>query len=202
MPTDDKDIDQELFLESMGDVARLKTKPRVDLDKSKVKSEQLEPGLSERRRAAQAVVKEVHDPLTGDFVEAIEPTALLEFKRPGIQNGVYRTFRLGKYDIDARLDLHGLTVDQARQGIVAFVADCVKHDIRCALITHGKGIGRQPQPGLLKSCVAHWLPQIAEVMAFHSAQKHHGGVGATYVMIRKSAKKRLENQLRHQKKRS
>ncbi len=202
MPSDDKNSDQDLFLDSIGDVTRHHAKPRVDLDKNKAKPEQLEPGLSERRRAAQEISEEIHDPLSGDFVEAIDPTALLEFKRPGIQNGVYRTFRLGKYNIDARLDLHGLSVDQARQGIVGFIKDCVKHDIRCALITHGKGIGRQPQPGLLKSCVAHWLPQISEVMAFHSAQKHHGGVGATYVMIRKSAKKRLENQLRHQKKRS
>jgi len=82
--------------------------------------------------------------------------------------------------------------------IVGFIDECMQHDIRCVLINHGKGFDRQPQPGLLKSCVAHWLPQLPAVMAYHSAQKHHGGVGATYVMLRKSEKKRLENQLHQQ----
>ena len=39
---------------------------------------------------------------------------VLEFKRPGIQNGVYRKLRLGHYDIEARLDLHRFTVAEAR----------------------------------------------------------------------------------------
>jgi len=31
------------------------------------------------------------------------------------------------------------------------------------------------------------------VLAFHTAQKQHGSYGATYVMFKKSAKKKLEN---------
>jgi hypothetical protein len=38
-----------------------------------------------------------------------------------------------------------------------------------------------------------------EVLAFHSAQPQHGGTGATYVMLRKSAEKRVENLERHHK---
>src|SRR5690625_5916207 len=68
----------------------------------------------------------------------------------------------------------------------------MEQDIRCALITHGKGVGRA-QPALLKSCVAHWLPQFQEVLAFHSAQTAHGGTGATYLLLRKSERKRQEN---------
>ncbi len=96
--------------------------------------------------------------------------------------------------------MHGLTVEQARTGVWGFLKDCLQHDVRCALITHGKGENRLPQPALLKSCVAHWLPQIDSVMAFHSAQRHHGGSGATYVLLKKSEKKRLENFEKHQKK--
>ncbi len=200
MPGDKTENDDDFFRESMGDVKPHKATPRVELDKDQRQNARAEPGLTERRRAAEALVKDPQDPLSGDFLEAVDPLAILEFKRPGIQHGVYRNFRLGKYNIDARLDLHGLTVEQARMGIVGFIGDCVQNDIRCALVTHGKGQGRK-QPGLLKSCVAHWLPQLPEVMAFHSAQAHHGGVGATYVMLKKSEKKRLENQQLHEKKR-
>ena len=58
------------------------------------------------------------------------------------------------------------------------------------LITHGKGELRD-KPALLKSCVNHWLKELDSVLAFHSAQPHHGGSGASYVMLRKSSNKRV-----------
>jgi len=196
--SDDDYPDDFDFNESMSDVAPHKSARRVDLSRGSLSAPENEPGMQARRKAAQALKEETRDPLSGDFIEPVEPSALLAFKRPGLQTNVYRNFRLGKYTIDARLDLHGLTVAQARVEIVGFIDECMRHDIRCVLINHGKGFDRQPQPGLLKSCVAHWLPQLPAVMAFHSAQKHHGGVGATYVMLKKSEKKRLENQLHQQ----
>ena len=113
---------------------------------------------------------------------------------------MYRNLRLGKYNIEARLDLHRHTVEMARTALYQFVQDCLQHDIRCAIITHGKGEGRD-QPPIIKSCIAHWLPQLPEVQAFHSAQKQHGGTGATYVMLKKSERKRQEDLERHQKRR-
>jgi len=128
----------------------------------------------------------------------VGPHDFLAFKRDGVQNGVYRKLRLGKYTIDARLDLHRMTVEQARLAVYQFIKDCMAQDIRCALITHGRGVGRE-RPALLKSCVAHWLPQFPEVLAIHSAQKHHGASGATYVLLRKSERKRQENWERQHK---
>ncbi|MGI1679831.1 MAG: DNA endonuclease SmrA [Cellvibrionaceae bacterium] len=194
------DSEDDLFRQAMGDVKPLQTEARVNTVKNKSNS----PGVERRRVAAITEGDEAANKkgLTGDFVNAVDPHDILEFKRPGIQNGVYKNLRLGKYSVDARLDLHGLTVDQARVGVWQFVEECMRHDIRCALITHGKGENRLPQPALLKSCVAHWLPQIDFVMAFHSAQKHHGGSGATYVLLKKSEKKRLENFEKQQKKKT
>jgi DNA-nicking Smr family endonuclease len=181
----------------LDDVRPLAVEPRVLLAKPASSAAAL------RQKRADAVRAEVeeYNRLSGEFIEPVDPHDVLAFKRPGIQNGVYRNLRLGKYAIDARLDLHHLSVEQARAAVHAFVQDCCQHDIRSALITHGKGEGRKPQPAMLKSCIAHWLPQLTEVQAFHSAQKHHGGVGATYVLIRKSDKKRLENAERHHKRR-
>jgi DNA-nicking Smr family endonuclease len=139
--------------------------------------------------------------LSGDYVQLVDPHDVLEFKRPGVQHGVYKNLRLGKYLIEARLDLHRLSVEQARTAVAQFARDCVDNSVRCALITHGKGVDRQPQPALLKSCIAHWLPQLEEVLAFHSAQRQHGGVGSTYVLLRKSEKKRQENFEKHSKRR-
>ena len=44
----------------------------------------------------------------------------------------------------------------------------------------------QEQSAQLKGCVNHWLRELDPVQAFHSAQPHHGGTGAVYVLLRKS----------------
>jgi len=169
-------LDDELFRQAMGDVKPLQVEEKVAL-----KSEQQDEEIARVRREAAVAESDLNkDGLAGDFVKALSPHDIVEFKRPGIQHGVFKNLRQGKYTVDARLDLHRMTVEQARGAVEQFVKDCLANDIRCALINHGKGIDRQPRPALLKSCVNHWLPQLPEVMAFHSAQNHHGGVGATY----------------------
>lgn len=188
--------DDDLFRQVMGDVKPIKSGERIALRKNTGRS----PGLERRRQAAVSQAVTDGQTLTGDYVHPVGPHDILEFKKPGIQHGVYKNLRLGKYSVDAQLDLHRLNVEQARQAVSQFVSDCLAHNIRCALINHGKG-ERQPRPALLKSCVAHWLPQLSAVMAFHSAQRQHGGSGATYILLKKSEKKRQENLEKHQKRR-
>lgn len=189
--------DDDLFRAAMGDVEPLQHEKKVNL-----KNTDSDINAETRRKAATAESETPKQGLSGDFVKALSPHDMLEFKRPGIQHGVYKNLRLGKYSVDARLDLHRMTVEQALLAVPQFIKDCVNNDIRCALINHGKGIDRQPQPALLKSCVNHWLPQLDMVMAFHSAQKHHGGVGATYVLLKKSEKKKQDTAEKHQKRHS
>lgn len=185
--------DNDNFLDAMHDVQPLKHEKRVA-----VSSRPLDKAtINARQEAAQAGAGVLADPLVNANVEQLEANTILAFQLPGVQHGVYRQLRLGKYGVEARLDLHRMTIEQSRIEVYQFVQDCIQHDVRCALITHGKGEGRAT-PAVLKSYVAHWLPQIPEVLAFHSAQKHHGGSGATYVMLKKSEKKRLENLEKHQ----
>jgi len=192
----DNDRELALFLREMQDVAPLQQDKTIPLAAEKLDN----AALQHRRQAAQAQVAADTNFLSGDFLEPVDPHEILAFKRDGVQHGVYKNLRMGKYSIDARLDLHRMTVEQARLAIFQFIKDCMAHDIRCALITHGKGEGRQ-QPALLKSCVAHWLPQFSDVLAFHSAQAHHGASGATYLLLKKSERKRQANWELHQRRR-
>jgi len=190
------DDDSELFRAEMGDVVPLKKSAQRVRRQKRVEQT---PGLARRRLAAEA--DEIFDAdglCSEEYIPMVKPRDVLEFKRDGVQHGVYKNLRLGKYPIDSRLDLHRLTVEQARQAVFQFIRDCVRHDIRCALITHGRGENRE-KPALLKSCVNQWLRQLEAVLAFHSAQPQHGGTGATYVMLRKSEQKRTENLERHHK---
>lgn len=155
------------------------------------KPSKLTPGVLERRKAAQqerAADNNFLDPAS--VIQPVDPYDYLAFARPGVQHGVYKNLRQGKYDIQSRLDLHRHTVEQARVALHSFIIDCQTHGVRCALVTHGKGEGRE-QPAKLKSCVNHWLRQFDQVLAFHTAQKQHGGAGSTYILIKKNSIARL-----------
>ena len=182
--------DEEKFSALLGDdVTPIKTEQRVEIAKQK----DSDVDKQQRRQAAleQSKNEEKAEGIS-DPIEMVDPLDVLCFQKPGVQHGVFKNLRLGKYNIDARLDLHRMKMEYARKAVVQFVHDCVANDVRSALITHGKGEGRE-QPALLKSCVAHWLPQMDEVLAFHTAQKQHGSYGATYVLLKKSEKRKLEN---------
>jgi len=187
--SDDNDFDK-----AMGDVRPIKKVPKVVLQKQVASHS----AFVARRNAAQNNLSKSDDPLVESDVLQLEPNAMLEFRRTGVQHGVYKQLRMGRYTIDAQLDLHRMIIEEARMAVYQFIRDCMQNDIRCALITHGKGEGRKT-PAVLKSHLAHWLPQISEVLAFHSAQPQHGGTGATYLLLKKSEKKRQENLEKHQR---
>ena len=131
-------------------------------------------------------------------VEPLDPWYVLDFKRAGIQNGVFKKLRQGRYEVDARLDLHRMTVKQAREEVHAFIADAMKYGLRTVLILHGKGKHKVEldKTAVLKGYVNRWLQDLDDVQAFHSAQPAHGGTGAVYVLLRKSAEKKRENRER------
>ncbi|SHO58880.1 DNA endonuclease SmrA [Vibrio quintilis] len=151
-----------------------------------------------RREAAVFIHEDDQDYLSLNHAPMLKPYDVIEFKRNGVQDGVYRKLRLGKYPVQARLDLHRHTLEQARKEVIKFISQCMKMDIRTVVIVHGKGERSNP-PALLKSFIAHWMPQIDDVQCVHSAQPLHGGTGAVYILLRKSQAKKLENRERHQK---
>jgi len=177
------DFDEEnAFAQAMGDVKPLKHEERVRLSGRGVSSLSLEA----RRRSAQEQDVLDSNMLSGEYIERVTPQSVLSFQRSGIQHGIFRNLRMGKYAAEASLDLHQHSVEQARKAVNDFIIDALGYGLRYLLISHGTGEGRE-QPALLKSCMAHWLPQFDAVQAFHSAQQHHGGLGATYIMLRKES---------------
>jgi DNA-nicking Smr family endonuclease len=85
--------------------------------------------------------------------------------------------------VQAQLDLHGLRVDEARERIAVFLQNCVKRELRCARIIHGKGLGSVNREPVLKSKVHRWLSQREDVLAWVQAGPADGGSGAVLVLI-------------------
>nr|WP_086939900.1 DNA endonuclease SmrA [Thaumasiovibrio occultus] len=187
------DDEMSLFREMMADVAPMAQ------DKIEQKKKHLVTDAHLARQvAAQSLTESQPEYLSIDYADMVKPDDELAFKRDGVQDGVFRKMRLGKYEIQARLDLHRKTLAQAREEVLQFLTQCQRMDIRQVVIVHGKGEKSNP-PALMKSFLAAWLMQISDVLCFHSALRQHGGVGAVYVSIKKSAEKKLENRERHQK---
>ncbi|WP_348758195.1 DNA endonuclease SmrA [Candidatus Methylocalor cossyra] len=184
--------DSELFRKELADVQPLAPGGRIPATERRPPT----PGQLYRREAAQRGQAGDENRLPTVFVQPVHPEAILSFKRAGIQNGVFRRLQRGEYAIEAMLDLHGLTVEQARHEVYRFIGDCLRYDVRLALISHGKGRGNKDGRPLLKSFLARWLPMFPEVMAFHSAQRWHGGTGAVYLMLRKSAAQKEQTRRR------
>ena len=184
--------DEDLFLQEMQGVKPLESN-RVSL-----KTHPSGPSESQLARRESATTHKSVDEnlLTTEYVEMVDPHDILDFKRSGVQEGVYRKLRLGKYSVDAVLDLHRKTVEQSRKEVFEFISECTRLGVRTVMILHGKGDRSKP-PALLKSYVNKWLPQLPQVMAFHSAQRHHGGAGAMYVLLKKNEEHKQQNRERH-----
>lgn len=181
--------DKDLFLNEIGDVVPLSDDDRADI---RAGARTAEPG-TERRRLAALGTEQTLSPLTlPEQLNEVGPLDIVGDKKNGVQEGVYRKLRLGKYALAAKLDLHRIKVRDARDMVQIFLQHAFSHDQRTVLITHGKGIHSE-RPGVMKSYVIHWLQESELVLAWHSAQARHGGTGATYVLVRKSGETRQKN---------
>jgi len=100
----------------------------------------------------------------------------------------------GKLTPEARLDLHGMTLDRAHPTLTRFILDSHAQGRRLVLVITGKGRGGAddgPIPmrrGVLRHQVPQWLrgPGLAHaVLQVTEAHRRHGGEGAYYVYLRR-----------------
>jgi len=121
----------------------------------------------------------------------VKPTAALPSLAAGTSADVdARTMdrlRRGRLRPEARLDLHGLTQDEAHRALNRFIARAQSSGVRSLIIITGKGRVSEGG-GVLRNQVPQWLnaPDIRpSILAFSPAQPRDGGAGALYVLLRR-----------------
>jgi DNA-nicking Smr family endonuclease len=96
----------------------------------------------------------------------------------------------GKNEIEARLDLHGMTQARAHRALSGFLHRVHGDGLTFVLVITGKGkVGAESERGVLRRQVPQWLSQPefrTLVVGFEEAHIGHGGAGALYVRIRRS----------------
>jgi DNA-nicking Smr family endonuclease len=111
----------------------------------------------------------------------------IEASVSGLDRRIIRKLRRGEFSIQAHLDLHGMTRDEARIEVAAFIERAYKSGKKCVLIVHGRGLGSENHIPVLKEKLRAWLTRGAmgkKVLAYTSARPFDGGTGAVYVLLR------------------
>ncbi|SHI16513.1 Smr/MutS family protein [Pollutimonas bauzanensis] len=106
------------------------------------------------------------------------------FVRRGHGPDLAKGLKRGKWPIGASLDLHGNTLEEARDRLDHFLQSCLTHQIKCVRIVHGKGYGSKDGEPVLKQTVRRWLTQMADVLAYAECPEQDGGSGAVQVLLR------------------
>lgn len=88
-----------------------------------------------------------------------------------------KKIRRGFYAPEFFLDLHGLTLQEAKKEIAALIAVCLKENANCACIMYGHG------KNILKKQTPMWLAQHPNIICFHQAPKEFGGSAALLILF-------------------
>ncbi|MFZ5561215.1 MAG: Smr/MutS family protein [Pseudomonadota bacterium] len=138
-----------------------------------------------RRRAAAVAEEAPNAPIsdTAALMHAVTPEEALSFARSGVQPRVMQKLKQGQPQWQAAVDLHGCSIDAAREAVLTLVREARQEGLQALKIVHGKGL-MHGQP-LLKTCVNGWLRQLPDVLAFASSLPRDGGTGAVYVLLKR-----------------
>lgn len=146
--------------------------------------------LAQRRNAAASAAPDASPSRTSDGrVEPVRPSDALDFAVPDLPHRTRSHLKRGQIAWEAGLDLHGHTLDEARDELERFLSESRQRRMRCVLVVHGKARGSMSRNmadyPVIKSHVNAWLREWPTVLAFCSARDLDGGTGAVYILLRR-----------------
>ena len=114
-------------------------------------------------------------------------TPLIEGDLRAMDKKTGQRFKSGAMQIDARLDLHGCTLDEAFEALKNFIYDQSRKNARCLLVVTGKGgmLGR----GVLKAEMPVWMNSgeiRSLILSYTTARPKDGGDGAFYILLKRN----------------
>lgn len=123
------------------------------------------------------------------------PPASGKTKPPPADRSNERRLRRGRVEIEARLDLHGMRLAEARAALGRFLHSGKARGLRTVLVITGKGLRLssrargegEAEPGAIRRAFPDWLAEgdlRHLVSGYAPAHARHGGTGAFYVTLR------------------
>lgn len=174
-----------LFDQAMRGVKRISSdNPSVPPPSTRSPQKPLDANTIRRRLAATA--EDAPDSPISDtqaLQHLVSPEESLSYAGNGISLQKLQELKRGQPAWQAAIDLHGCTVDQAREAVLKLIQEAQQEALQVVKIVHGKGAIKGQ--ALLKTYVNGWLRQLPEVLAFVSSLPRDGGTGALYVLLKR-----------------
>lgn len=177
--------DDELWWQIADSITPLKNRRRAPTVKPSAKAVEPEaaPKARKTRTAPVAPSAPAHKPTLAE----LSHDRLVDLdKRTG------QKLVRGQLPLEGRLDLHGMTQDQAHGRLTRFIATSAEAGKRCVLVITGKGLKPTGETGVLRKAVPRWLNSTELrplVLAIRYAQSKDGGEGALYVLLKRRREK-------------
>lgn len=174
--------EDDLFKKALQGVTPLKAQVTPVIPSRKVKKPTAQ--ILARRAAATGVddlgsSQDISD--TQALLNPVASEAFLSYRLATLQHRVFDQLKTGALRWFEAVDLHGCTIEQAREAVLKIIEIAKAENQNVVKIVHGKG----PQ-ALLKTCVNGWLRQHRDVLAFVSAPPEQGGNGAVLVLLKRA----------------
>ena len=170
--------DEELFLQAMADVKEIREFREIPFRSPKgVRSRTMreEDDLAILRQIVRGEQK-IRLSDTGEYIE---------WTNPRMRSDIARRLHHGDFAVQDSLDLHGMTLAEAKEALDLFFRDAVRRRLFCIKVIHGRGL-RSPNGPVLKEAFRKLLHEHFRkwVIAYATAKDCDGGLGATYVILK------------------
>lgn len=110
----------------------------------------------------------------------------------GVSPLVMEKLRNGEFSVQQVVDLHGLSIESARETFEYLLGDAVRKNLNCIKVIHGRGLKSKRDP-IIKDYLKTWIVRAMHrkwITAFSNAVMPEGGPGATYILLRNKPKKK------------
>jgi DNA-nicking Smr family endonuclease len=171
-----------LFREAVGEVLPVRGKGRVAPPPPKVDLTRVPNGDAEALAELNALVE------TDGPIELSDSDEYIEGAIPSFDRKTLRKLRAGDFAVQAHVDLHGCTREEAKNLLFRFLEESRRDGKRLVLVVHGRGLHSKDQVPVLKESLRAWLSQGRigrQVLAYATARPHDGGAGAVYLLLRR-----------------
>ena len=156
--------------------------------RSEVRAPEARPKPKPKAKFSRADERQVLAESLEDDIDTIEHGygAALRFHRQHVGKRTMRKLQRGGFSVQAEIDLHGMTLEEAKPRLADFIEYSAVQGKYCVRVVHGKGLGSGDRGPVLKNAVNRWLRKWESVLAFVSTRQVDGGTGAVYVLLQRT----------------
>lgn len=170
------DDDNDLFRRAMSGAKPLRSDERAAKPQKKPSPKARFTRADEKKALRESLEADI-DTMQNSNAES------MRYHRQSVGRRTMRKLARGRFSVQAEIDLHGMTVAEAKPRLSDFIENCARQGHLCVRVVHGKGLGSGQRGPVLKNSVNHWLRKWDSVLAFTTAKQVDGGTGAIYVLL-------------------